>query len=55
MSELTGDMLACCIRVDGVSCCCVGVSDVAAVILQLCLLLMVVSTGSRSVDTSNIN
>ena len=30
-----------------ISCCCVSDSDVAAVILQLCLLLMVAVTGYR--------
>ena len=44
-----------CIGVAGVSCCCVSALDVAAVTLQLCLLLMVASTGYRLVDTSNIN
>ena len=29
----------------GVNCCCVSGSDVAAIMLQLCLLLMVVVTG----------
>ena len=34
-------------RGHGVSCCCVRISDVAAVMLQLCLLLLVAGTGYR--------
>ena len=44
-----------CIGFDGVSCCCVSDLDVAAITLQLCLLLMVAVTGYRLSDTTNIN